>query len=101
MKTPRIQNCNRLAPKPLSSVILSRTHLIELLAETKNFNKMLRKWKAMKYAYKLSDDRYLFSWLACVPKEDRAPIDFASIEAEALELRKQLKDARKKKHFNS
>lgn len=79
------------------SFLEGETHLIELLAEAKNFNSTLRKLKSMKYAYKLSDESYLFGWSICTLNENCQSIDWDSIEVEARELRKKLKKARLKK----
>ena len=80
----------------LNSLILSRTHLIEILAEAKNFNTTLREWKRVKHAYKLADGNYLFSWIPHVPDQPYSPIDFNLIEREARELRKRLKTEKRR-----
>lgn len=75
-----------------NQTVFSRTHLIELLAEAKNFNETLRKLKDMKYAYKLSDGSYLFGWsISGINESCQSSIDWDSIEIEARELRKKLK----------
>ena len=81
-----------MKPYP-ESFTISRTHLIEILAEASNFNATLREWKRVKHAYKLADGTYLFSWIPYVPDELHNQIDFDSIEKEARNLRKHLKQA--------
>lgn len=75
-------------------IIVSRRHLIEILAEAKNFNATLQEWKRVKHAYMLADGIYLFSWIPFVPNEPHSPIDFDLIEKEARELRKKLKQVK-------
>ena len=72
-------------------MIISRTHLIELLAEARNPEDILQEWKNMKHAYKLPDGNYLFSWSTYLFYKDVTPIDFDSIEEEAFALRLKLK----------
>lgn len=79
----------------LKPIIVSRRHLVEMLAEAKNFNATLREWKRVKHAYKLADGTYLFSWIPYTPDESHCPIDFDSIEKEARDLRKKFKKMKK------
>ena len=76
-------------------LVISHTHLVEILAEARNFNTTLREWKRVKHAYRLADESYLFSWVPYVPDQPHEPIDFDSIEKEARELRRKLQEARR------
>lgn len=80
----------------LKPMRVSRRHLVEILAEAKNFNATLREWKRVKHAYKLEYETYLFSWISYTPDESHCPIDFDLIEKDARELRRKLKEAKKR-----
>lgn len=87
-----------MQPYP-ESFTISRTYLIEILAEAKNFNNTLREWKRVKHAYKLADGTYLFSFISYQPDETCSLIDFDSIAKEARELRRRLQEAKAQNLF--